>query len=349
MAYNSGSTALGAKVHAMYGRSLTPLNYRELVRKQTVSEVAAYLKQQTAYAPLLRDTNESLVHRGQLENILRHDLFDQYMKVFHYLTSGELPYYRFLITKMELDELLSCIRLLNAGRADEYILALPSFFAEHASIDLYALAKVTSFSELLNLLKSTYYYDILKKYDPSEGKKIDVIKIEIEFNRLYYSKVIQAINRTFSGEVKSMLKNSFGMQIDLRNITDVIRLKKYFNASSDYIRTLLLPYYYKVSRSELDAIMDAPDSQAAWKAACETRYGTAFLRYNFEFVENYAQQIMYQYHKRLFSSSTSAPVVVTAFLQLKEIEIQNIIHIIEGIRYELAPAEISKLLVGADN
>jgi V/A-type H+/Na+-transporting ATPase subunit C len=77
MAYNTGSQALTAKVHAMYGRRLTPQNYRELVRKQSVSEVAAYLKQQTAYSPLLRDINENFIHRGQLENILRRDLFDQ--------------------------------------------------------------------------------------------------------------------------------------------------------------------------------------------------------------------------------------------------------------------------------
>ncbi len=348
MANNTGSKALTAKVHAMYGRRLTPQNYRELVRKQTVNEAAAYIKQQTSYGPLLKDVNESLIHRGQLENILRRDLFDEYLKVFHYVSRDQLNFYRFLVMKMEINEVLSCIRLLNAGREDEYIFSLPSFFAKHADFDLYKLAKVKSFDELLRLLAETPYYDILKKYDPAENQKIDIVKIEMEFDNLYYGKVLKIIETTFSGEVKTQIKNSFGMQIDLGNITDIIRLKKYFNAKSDYIKALLLPYYFKVRRAELESMMDAPDADSVWQAAGETYYGRTFKRFNFEFVEKYAQQVMYQYHKQLFTSSTSAPVAVTSYLQLKEIEIQNMIHIIEGIRYELAPAEIGKLLVGVE-
>jgi Archaeal/vacuolar-type H+-ATPase subunit C len=348
MAYNTGSKALTAKVHAMYGRRLTQQNYRELVRKQTVSEVATYLKQQTAYSPLLRDINENFIHRGQLENILKREVFDQYIKAFHYVGRSELKFYKFLILKMEIAEVLSCIRLLNAGHAGEYILTLPAFFAKHASFDLYALAKIKTFDELLKLLQSTAYYDILKKYDSAEGEKADIVKIEIEFNRLYYSRILDSIDTIFSGTVKDSMKDSFGMEIDLTNITTIIRLKKYFNAKSDYIRTLLIPYYFKVNRAALDTIMDAQDADAAWQAACSTRYGAAFKNYQFEFVENYAQQIMYRFHKQLLTFSTSAPVAVVSFFQLKDIEIQNIIHIIEGIRYALAPAQISKLLIGVD-
>jgi V/A-type H+-transporting ATPase subunit C len=57
---------------------------------------------------------------------------------------------------------------------------------------------------------------------------------------------------------------------------------------------------------------------------------------------------MFEHHKHLFVVSTSAPIAASSYLELKEIEIQNMIHIIEGIRYELAPAEIGKLLVGVE-
>ncbi|MFO7161497.1 MAG: V-type ATPase subunit [[Clostridium] cellulosi] len=349
MSYNKGSKALTAKVHAMYGRKLTRQNYRELVRKQSVNEVAAYLKQQTSYGPLLREVNENLIHRGQLENILKRDLFNQYMKVFHYVSSGEMEFYKFLIMRMEIDEILFCIRLLNANREEEYLLSLPSFFADHASFDLYGLAKVKNFDDLLKLLKPTQYYDILKKYDPSAGEKIDIIRIEIEFNKLYYSRIFEIIDRTFSGKVAEQVKNSFGMMIDLSNITSIIRLKKYFDAKRDYIEKLLLPFYFKVKPKELRAIMEANDANAAWLAACQTYYGTAFKKYDFEYIEKYSHQIMYHYHKQLLTFTDSAPVAVVSFLQLEDIEIKNIIHIIEGIRYGLAPSEIEKLLVGVED
>lgn len=348
MAKNTGSQALTAKVHAMYGRKLTQQNYRELIRKQTVSEVASYLKQQTAYSPLLRDVNESLIHRGQLENILRRDLFDEYLKFFHYIVHNEMQFYKFLVMKMEMAEILSCMRLLNAGREEDYIFSLPSFFAKHAEFDLYELAKVKSFDELLRLLVKTPYYDILKNSDPSDSGKIDIIKIEFEFNKLYYERQLEIIAKTFSGDVGEAIRNSFGMKIDLSNITNIIRLKKYYNAKSDYIKPLILPYYFKIKRASLDDMMEAQDAQSAQQVLDSTYYGKAFKEYNFDFIDKYAQQVSYQYHKHLFTFATAAPVVVTCYLNLKEIEINNIIHIIEGIRYGLAPAEIGKLLVGVE-
>jgi V/A-type H+-transporting ATPase subunit C len=349
MSNNTGSRALTVKFHAMYGRCLTKQNYSDLVRKQSVSEVVSYLKQETDYWSVLRDVNENLVHRGQIEIILRRVPFDQYMKIFNYISKKEFQFYKFVISRMEMDEVLNCIRLINAGRNEDYIFTLPSFFAKHAGFDLYSLAKVKNFDDLLNLLKPTPYYEVLKNYDPSEGEKIDIIRIEIEFNKLYYTKILDVIDHTFSGKVREQIRNSVGMQIDLNNISDIIRLKKYFNANRDYISKLLLPFYFNVKLSELQEIMDAPDADAAWKAACKTYYGNEFKKFDFEYVENYKDQIMYNFHKKLFVFTTSAPVAVTSYLNMKKTEIQNLIHIIEGIRYGLAPVQISKLLVGVEN
>lgn len=348
MSISSCNQVLTAKAHAMYGRRLTPQDYHELMRKQTISEAASYLKQQTAYAPLLHDVNENLVHRGELEKLLRRDLFQQYLKFFHYLGKKEIPFYRFLILKMEKEEILSCIRLLNAGRISDYILTLPDFFAKYASFDLYALAKIKNFNELLQLLKPTRYYEVLNKYNFGNDEKIDLVKIEIELNKLYYDGVIEVIKTSFPKGERKQLIDSFGMQIDLDNISNIIRLKKYYNANSNYISTVLLPYYFKVTREQIESIMQAPDADAAWLAACKTYYGASFKKYDYQYVENYAQQIMYSYHKHLLRYSGSAPLTVISFIQLKDTEIKNIFHIIEGIRYGLKPNEIGKLLVGVE-
>lgn len=345
---SSCSQVLTAKSHAMYGRRLTEANYRELMRKQTVSEAAAYLKQQTYYSSLLHDINENLVHRGELEKLLRRDLFEQYLKFFHYLDKKQLRFYSFLIVKMEIDEILSCIRLLKADRISDYILTLPDFFAKYASFDLYALAKINDFNDLLRLLKPTRYYEVLSKYNFDTDDKIDLVKIEIELNKLYYDDVLDIIKHSFSGKVRQQLIDSFGINIDLANITNIIRLKKYYNENSSYINTVLLPYYFKITREEIESIMQAPDADAAWNVACRTYYGKWFKKYDYKYVENYAQQVLYSYHKHLMVYSGSAPLTVVAFIQLKETEIKNIFHIIEGIRYDLTPTEIGKLLVGVE-
>lgn len=346
LAYNIKNQALVAKIHAMYGRRLNGQNYRELLRKQSVSEAASYLKQQTDYSRILADINENIIHRGQLENILRRQLFDEYIKMFFYIDQKERDFYNFLVTRMEIDEILSSIRFINAGRQGEYIFSLPSFFAKRANFDLFALAKVKTFDDLLELLSATPYISIISKYQPGQDGKIDILKLEIDLSKYYYEKILDIIDRNFKGKTKENLRNSFGTEIDLENIVNILRIKKYFNANASELPGLILPYYFKISKDELHSILQAPDIESTFKALFETEYGKVFKKPDYDFLEKYGQEIIFNYHRKFLVYSNSAPTIVVSYIHLKRVELNNIIHIIEGIRYGLPPSEISKLLIG---
>jgi V/A-type H+-transporting ATPase subunit C len=348
MANSVANYALAAKVKAMYGQRLTSQNYKELLRKQTVNEVAAYLKQQTNYSGLLSDINENLIHRGELENILKKQFFDQYIKMFYFINQDERQFYDFIVVQMEIDEILSCIRFINAGRMGDYIFALPSFFVKHSNIDINGLAKVRTYADLQDLLKGTPYYDILRNFEPNTENKFDTIKIELEFKKYYYAKILSIIGHNFSGKTKSEVLKSFAMEIDLENLMLIMRLKKYFNASNEYINDLMLPFYFKVKKDEFDKILQETDIASIKKAIFDTYYGKMFKTYNFEFIEKYAQQATYEYHKRLLNFTFDTPVLVVSLMQLKRVEFNNIINIIEGIRYALPANEINKLLIGTE-
>lgn len=346
MANSVANYALSAKVRAMYGQRLTPQNYKELLRKQTVNEVAAYLKQQTSYNRLLSDINENLIHRGQLENILKKQFFDEYIKMFYFINQNERKFYDFIVIQMEIDEILSCIRFINAGRMSEYIFSLPAFFVKHSNIDIYGLAKVRTFSELQELLRGTPYHDILQQFEQNSENKFDTIKIEIEFKKYYYTKILSIIENSFSGKTKDDVLKSFAMEIDIENLTLIMRLKKYFNSSNEYINNLLLPFYFKVNKDEINKILQETEISSVWKAILDTYYGKIFKKYNFEYIEKYGQQASFEYHKKLLRFTFDTPSLVVSFMQLKHIELNNIINIIEGIRYALPAAQINKLLIG---
>jgi V/A-type H+-transporting ATPase subunit C len=347
MAYSSkGSIALTTKLRAMHGKRLTQQNYRDLLRKQSVTEIAAYLKQQTFYSDIMHDINENSVHRGQLESVLRKQLFADYTKMLYYVGQNEIKFYNFFILHMEIEEILSCIRALNAGHQNEYIFSLPSYIAKHAKFDLYGLAKVKTYDDLLNILKATPFLDILKKFDPNNENKLDMVRVENEFNKYYYSFLLKIIDQNFTGITKERIEGSFGIQIDLENISQIMRLKKYFNVKSDYIKTLLLPFYCKINKNELNTIIEAPDAEQAMQALMQTKYGRLFEPYSFDYIDKYAQQVIYDNNKKLLAFSDSSAVSVVSYLQLKRTEINNIISIIEGVRYNLNPSEIEKILTG---
>jgi len=175
-----------------------------------------------------------------------------------------------------------------------------------------------------------------------------MVRIENEFSKFYYTFVLHVIRDSFSGIVQRKLKNSFGMEIDLYNITEIIRLKKYFNAKSENIRTLIFPYYSRIKKTDLTRMIDSPDVESSIQVLAETRYGKLFAPGNTDYIELSVQKIIYEYYKRLLRLSDSSAVSVVAYLQLKRIEINNIISIIEGVRYGLNPSDIGKLLTGTE-
>ena len=68
------SNVVSAKARAMYGRRLTARNYQEMLNCKSVTEIARYLAANTDYDKVLAGMNDREVHRGQLENRLKHKL-----------------------------------------------------------------------------------------------------------------------------------------------------------------------------------------------------------------------------------------------------------------------------------
>lgn len=349
MAGSEDNNALAAKVKAIYGRRLTSSNYRELLRKQSVNEVAAYLKQLPGYSALLSDTNENLVHRGQLETTLRKQVFEEYVRMSNFIDPSEFQFYDYIVMDMEIDEILTCIRFINAGRQGEYIFSLPSFFVRRASFDLYALAKVHTFEDLIDFLKGTPYEAILKQFEPDASGRVDSISVEIAFKRYYYGRIISIVDNTYKGEVRDSVRRAFGIEIDLQNLMIILRLRKYFSASNEYIRSLLIPYFYKIKKVDIDRIMQEEDAESTLNAIYSTFYGAIFKKHQFNFPEKYGLQVQFEYHKRMLRQAVSTPELLVSFMKLKNIELSNITNIIEGIRYALPATEIGKLLIGTED
>jgi len=61
---------LSTKIRAMKGKMLTKDDYEQLLLRNSVLEVAIYLKNNTYYNDFLQELNESNVHRGQVEMLL---------------------------------------------------------------------------------------------------------------------------------------------------------------------------------------------------------------------------------------------------------------------------------------
>lgn len=340
---SGASTAIVAKARAMYGRRLTKENYTELLRKQNVSEIVSYLKNQTAYGGVLSDINENLVHRGQLESVIRRQLYEEYTKLSHFNQKPGHGFMQFIVIKAEIEQILSCI--LNVSN-DIYTVnfKLPVFFIKQLSFDIYKLFKAQSFEEILEVLDHTPYHKILKKYAAGFSQK-DYTQIETDLHTYYFEQVFALMDRFVTHSARTELERLFLTMAEIENIVKITRLKAYFHYSAEQIKPYLLPFHRKLTQKDYDQMLNAQDAQEIFDFLKQSRYKKYFMKLEPAYYDKYIKQSRYRRSAQLMRFSRNYQSVFTAYMFLKEIEMKNIISIIEGIRYGAEPATIEKMLV----
>ncbi len=340
------SNTISAKAKSMYGKRLTDANYQDMLRRSNVTEIAAYLKENTAYSAALAQVDIHNVHRGQLENILMRELFNKYTKLCRYNFTGDNGFYGYLVLQYEIEQILKCILSLNAKTMADFILDLPAFLISHASFDLLALAKVRSFDELLEVLGHTPYREILKPFFPKGDELIDYSSCEKALMTYHYDYLLGVIRKKFHGQTKKDLEKVIKVNVTLSNLMTIYRLKRYFDADKADISEAVLPFEFKLNKNTLQQMIEAKTVDDFFDVFDQCYYGKNNKAEEGSLgFEHHLSQIIYLYNKKLMRFSTSPPAVLYAFIILNSTEVKNIIKIIEGIRYQIPISQIQNLLI----
>ncbi len=333
-----------AKIMAIYGKRITPHDYAELINQNCVTDVAEYLKKNTHYKDLLSSVDIRTIHRGMLENLLRRSVFETYIKIIGFEHISKEEFYNYKIVQTEIDEILRCIRHINA-KSDKLIENIPIYMNGLTSFDLIQLAKITDYDKLLDFLHKTPYYDILSGINTDNNGKVDITKCEILLRTYYINRLKKSLN--FKKDIAGKFIRYLETDIDLINIINAYRLTAFFEENEDTIEKDMLPFYGRLSVTKQRYIYSAPTSEEFINRFSKTFYGRQMLEYNYDVqnLELSTRRLRYKYAKILLKQSSSAPLSVYAFTFLLEVEVQNIISIIEGIRYGIDANRIEALII----
>ena len=331
----------------MYGNCLKEQNFKDLLNCHSVSEVAGYLKNRTAYAVALKDINESTIHRGYLELLLKRKIFNDYASLSRYdLTVGsQLSGY--LIQQGEIEEIISCLRLMNAGRPEEFLFNLPLFFADHSHLDFVKMSHAETFGGLLDALSGKPYRKILEMYPPGADGRVRLTEIENAlYTRLVHT-LFAVIDRT-KGDLHRQMVDLCGAQIDAQNVTRILRLKRFFHASADDIRSQLLPYGGSLSPKIMERMIEADTPQEVRDLFFSTAIGRQVPENKRHFTYDLYLRAPYYNARRHIHYSIHPMVVMASYIILTQAEVDDMINVIEGIRYGVPPEEIKPMLLLVD-
>lgn len=334
-----------AKIRSIYGKRLRSDDFSEMLECRTVQEAAEFLKNTAAYGETLASVDTNTVHRGLLEDLLHKHEFMTYIRVAGFEQLNKQEFFNFRILREEIEQILECIRYINAGETDKHIQTMPVYMNDYLSFDMIGLAQVKSFSDLLDFTSKTEYHNLLKFFAPEEGEKIDYTGCEVRLRRYYYNRLMESA-KLFGKKTADELSEFIGVQTDLINIINSYRMTAYFHEDAEKIRRLMLPFGH-MSQEKMEELYASADGEDFTRRLEKTYYGRLMKRSGIESddLETAALRLQYDHFRRELASVQEAPAAVYAFNYLMENEVRNIIRVIEGIRYSVPRKNIEPLLI----
>lgn len=314
---NNSYNAVIAKAKVIYGHSLTPEDYENLLRRNSVKSAVAYLKGTARYANVFDELTEANMRRGNIEFILKRDVFRIYVKLCRFIPVDKNGFLSFAFRRAETEIILASLMLAQIGEFEKIALYIPEYFRYSFSFDLTALAKADSVVKLLALLKNTRYRRVLNKV-VRDGGDFDIEEVSRALYSDYYKWAAKAAEEEFgagSGLV-SILKRQEGLE----KLSASYRVKAFFTPGGE---------------READAVLDEIDE----------KYFKGRINIDKDNLETAFRRDAYNFYRKKLRMAENHAEAIFAFFELMQVQRQNVAAIIESIRYALPINEIEKMLV----
>ena len=336
------SNAVISKARAKYGKRLIEKDYTAMLRCGSVTEVVHYLRSYTCYQQYLSRIIGADIHRGFVEHILREELFNNFLSLCRY-NANHSPVTGFILRQTEIDQLMKYLTLLSIGKPEEYIFSLPLYFDEHTELDLQVLSGCRSYSAFLDTVKYSKYKEILSQYKPSNGK-LRLSEIENALDRFSFVELYKDIGKVKNKQSRKELTELFDSFADYNNYSRILRLKKYYDTDNETIKEYLMPFG-NLKGNKADEILCEGGYEEVSRALTQTRLGKKLQKKQIGVSNRVGSRSRFELCRHNLYFSQNPEVVLLSYYILSDTELNNVITIIEGVRYGLSPKEIKDLII----
>lgn len=338
--------AVYAKVKAFYGKRLRQKDYDALTKCGTVLEIVTYLKEHTSYCETFNKIDILELHRSDLEAILRNEYECEYTRFFRFIGKQDIAFIQLFESRMNINEILRFLLLFNNGKQATYQCALSEKFLENCPIAYDRLHSVKTYDGFLEIIKPSLYYDLFVQAAPREEGRIDIPLLESALNTAYYNYLFDYIRRERQKDARKNIAVLLKAEIDLLNITRILRLKKYYKIPKDECLVYMISNHHQFGKDLAAEMLDAPNFEAALAVLDKTPYGKLFQTEPEAIWDQKVQRYEYRINKRILQASPPSVYSIISYLNLKEIEMHNLVNIIEGVRYHVPKEQIEQYLIG---
>ncbi|MFZ5968605.1 MAG: V-type ATPase subunit [Bacillota bacterium] len=337
--------AINTKIMALEGKLLSNDDFQNLLTKKSVTEVAEYLKENTAYQTMLKDIDLRYIEADELEILFKKYIVGQLEKLIHYFTGEYRRLFRILFLRYEIEDLKVYLRTVmregDLSKAKEFAI----FPDKYASFDRERLMQSKNLEDFIENLKGTEYYQLLKPYLNEKPEK-RLFYMEMVLDKQYF-KMLSEQTEKLDIEDRKIMKELLGKNIDLLNLQWIYRGLRFYQLSPEELINYTLHNGYVLKYSKIKELCYSKNEEELIDKMIHSKYG--FLFDNKDTLEIFMERRIERYLYFLFLEYKRREkmniIESSVYRHLLEFEMRDIFSIIEAIKYGLGPEESKKFLI----
>lgn len=331
-------SGLTTKIRAMESRLLKDSNFREITELESVPQAVSYLKQYPSYQTIFGSEDESELHRGQIERMLRQSIYRDFAKLYRFSNVSQRRFLTLYFKRYEVGAIKQCLTNLFDHRITQLNLsAFESFFNQHSDLNLPLMSASSTIEEFVESMRGTAYYEPFSKLLAMEHPTL--FDYEMTLDLYNFREIWKMKDKLYTGRDQAELAKAYGNKFDMLNLQWIYRAKCYYHMSAADIYALLIPVNYKLSSRQITAMVEAENRAALETLIEQTFYARHYKDFTLDTLESMYASIMKHVLSTASRRNPYSVITLYSYLYHKEHEVNRLIIALECVRYRIAPDE----------
>lgn len=331
---NLKTPSINCKISGMYAKRINSEQIDELLKQSNTKQVIALLKSLNENLKDLEDNPERLKIKIFLDKMIVNDI----KKIYKLLNQKEKKIFLEFISSYEIKCIKSVLRKLYSKSVINEDANEIEIWTDEVFKHLRGIENVQNYQSFIEFVDGTQYSSIFNEYETIEN--INIFEIENKLDKIYFENIFK-----ISRKSNKALEDMVGKQIDLNNIIWIYRIKKYYKFDINQITKILINKNYKLKKSELIELVQAENIERIIDILNQTYYSKYIDFSEIDELESNIDRYLYKVYKSYFRANVFDIARIYAYMNMAEKENNDIINIVEGIRYNMSIEEIRKKLV----
>ncbi|MEA4849641.1 MAG: V-type ATPase subunit [Clostridiaceae bacterium] len=336
--------AVNTKIKAMEGEFLKNEDYISLLGLESVTEVARYLKEKTAYSDVLANVETEYIHRAMLENLVKQKMVKNIDRIIHYFTGDYKSFIRTLYAKYEIEELKVIARAVYNGE-DTAAFRSNAFVGKYSNIDTSKIYESKHIRDIIYALQGSEFYKFLIPLVDGNFSE-NPFRFAMVMDLAYYSILQSKWSKLDTQDIR-VLEQAQGIMADLLNIQWIYRGIKFYRLSPEELLNYTINIGYRLDFNLLKALCYSQNLEEFNRIVKSTKYG--FMLKEDETTDIYMERRMerhiYFELKDMVRKNNLSIIGAFAFVIFLQYEVRDIISIVEAIRYKIPVDQAHKYIV----